>query len=493
MSARRASPFTSRTALALVLVGALAFVALLWTIGSGMADPEPQAAGGHAGGKGLNGYSALYQYLDARGYAVSKVQSHGALKRGGLLVLTPSHQASVEEIRQAVKDHRFVGPTVLIMPKWLAVQLPKRLSPKVKDGFVMLLEPQIPDWKGFHNEIGVEIAPLGKRPGERQWLGFGQSAQMPDPGQVISARGKGLVPLIETATSARLLAGYVADGGNYPALREQALAAEPEQAESDAGDVAPEASEAAAAAQAAADAAADEEGGDGAPVQDQDAQDSAPASVKVDVPAVMQPENYENAYPLILVFDADLFNNYGMARQPNALMAERLFDAALDGEDKQVVFDLTLAGYGRSENLLELAFTPPFLAATLCLLLAAGVALWRAYFRFGPPLIAARSLAFGKRALVSNAAGLLRRAKRLHLVGAPYADAARDRLAKALALPQRFDAEASELAIDRALKARDPAATSFSEAAAALRAAKGPRDMLRAAQTLHSLERILTR
>jgi len=55
MSSRRASPFAPRTVLGLVLVGALAFIALLWSIGAGMADSEPRAFGGHAGGKGRGG------------------------------------------------------------------------------------------------------------------------------------------------------------------------------------------------------------------------------------------------------------------------------------------------------------------------------------------------------------------------------------------------------------------------------------------------------
>jgi hypothetical protein len=196
-------------------------------------------------------------------------------------------------------------------------------------------------------------------------------------------------------------------------------------------------------------------------------------------------------YPVIVVFDPDFLNNYGFAHRENAVATEALVRLALRGESTQVMFDLTLAGYGRSESLLELAFTPPFLAATLCLLLAAGVALWRAYHRFGPPMLAGRSIAFGKRALVGNAAGLLRRAKRLHLVGAPYADAVRERLVKALALPARLEPQAAEAAIDRALHARTGQSDAFSNASAALRAARGPRDMLRAAQTLSSLERTL--
>ena len=90
-------------------------------------------------------------------------------------------------------------------------------------------------------------------------------------------------------------------------------------------------------------------------------------------------------------------------------------------------------------------------------------------------------------------AALVRRTRRLHLIGAPYADAARERLARALALPARLDPVAVEAAIDRALAARVPGATPFSAAAAALRAARRPHDLLRAARTIHSLERTLTK
>lgn len=455
MSEGRGNPFSPRTALLLVLAGVIAFVVLLWSIGSGMADPEPQASGAHAGGRGLQGYAALEGYLKERGYAVRALQSRSALKQAGLLVLTPSHQTKPADIEKAVAEHRDWGPTVLVIPKWLAMPLPPRLSPKVRKGFVRLVEAQPPDWKGFHDEVGVRIDPLAGGQAGNQWRGLGLSGVMPDPGKVLSGGGGRLVPLVEAGPDNKLLAGYFADGGNYPELAEVALDEEP------APDLA--------------------EGAEGEPV------------VVASPGAQYDPDRYENAYPLIVVFDPDLLNNSGMARLANAQLAERLFAAALDGGDKTVLFDLTLNGYGRSQNLLQLAFTPPFLAATLCLMLAAAVALWRAYNRFGPPLLAARSIAFGKRALVGNAAGLLRRARRLHLVGAPYADAARDRLVKALALPQRLAPEQAEAAIDRALAARDPAAIPFSTAAADLRAARRPRDMLRAAQAIHSLERMLKR
>jgi hypothetical protein len=49
--------------------------------------------------------------------------------------------------------------------------------------------------------------------------------------------------------------------------------------------------------------------------------------------------------------------------------------------------------------------------------------------------VAGRAIAFGKTALVANAAGLIRRTRRLHLVTGPMPTAARERLARALGSP----------------------------------------------------------
>ena len=471
MSGGRSSPFSPRVALGLVIVGALGFIALLWSIGSGMADPAPQPSGAHVGGKGLTGFAALAGYLKARDYAVSEVQTRGAHQRGGLLVLTPRHDAKPADIARVIADHGSSGPTLLIMPKWLAEPLtqPGGLgtasgNPKVRPGFVKLVQAAAPEWKGFHDEISVGISALSGVGEAQRWHAASLSGEMPAPGKVLAGKGGQLVPLVTAGGDARMLVGYFADGGNYPGLKAIALTEEP-------------AAEADEAAQADSEVAVN----------------STP-SAQADAPAVAR-------FPLIVVFDPDLLNNYGLAQQDDALLAERLVQAALAGSDRNVVFDLTLAGYARSQSLLELAFTPPFVAATLCLLLAAGVALWRAYHRFGPPILVARSIAFGKRALIANAAGLLRRARRQHLLGGPYADAARERLVKALALPQRLDPAQAEAAIDRALAVRaplaDPAADAdsetFSATAAQLRGARKPRDMLRAAQRLNQLERTLLR
>ncbi|MDB5726494.1 MAG: hypothetical protein JWQ16_3248, partial [Novosphingobium sp.] len=271
---------------------------------------------------------------------------------------------------------------------------------------------------------------IGRSP--KGWSAVGVSGELPVPATTETGAGKALEPLVMDQ-SGGILAAYIQDGGHYPALEPLALERQWE--------------------------------GDG----------------KTEI------------FPLILVFEPDLLDNYGMARRENAELADRLVSAALAGGPKTVVFDVTLNGLGRSPNLLTLAFTPPYLAATLCLLLAGLAAGWRAFVRFGPPLAATRAIAFGKRPLVSNAAGLIRRTRRLHLVTRPYADHLRDRIVKTLGLPRQASPEAAEAAIDKALALRAPGSEPFSSLAASLRAARRPVQILRAAQALHSLERTLSR
>lgn len=422
-------PFSTRAVLALVLLGALLFVALLWSLGVGGASGATNDGGNHAGGKGLNGYAALAGYLEKRGYAVRRSQAEAALDDSGVLVLTPPAQADGAELARIVAARRYIGATLVVTPKWQAVPVPATI-PGAQDGWVEIVGVAPPVWRGFLDELEVAIAPLG---GQARWSDGIRTGRLPAPQRVLSGKGSRLVPLVVTADGSRVLAGYMADGGFYPSLDGRALVRAPE--------------------------------GDN-----------------------------ENLYPVVVVFEPDLLDNYGFADPANARMAEGLFGALSGGvAGRTVIFDLTLNGLGRSANLLTLAFTPPFLAATLCLLIAAIAVGWRAFLRFGPPRAGVPAIPFGKGALVRNAAGLIRRSRRHHLIAAPYAAAVRGRLQRELALPRVADAAQAEAAIDRALAARDPNAVPFSITAARLRAARKPHELLKAARELHQLERMLKR
>ena len=422
------NPFSPRAVFALVLGGGLLFLALLWMLGAGMDQGDANDGGAHVGGKGLTGYAALAQLLEARGTEVHRSRTREGLRNPGLLVLTPPVRADPVKIDAIIKQRRNLGPTLVILPKWMVMRVPPGAA-KVPAGWVLVLGGDAPVWPQKAMELGAPILWQGEVEGERWTHGLENFAAPNKLGQALDQHT--LQPLVRNRAG-QAVAGYI-DDGDYPALAEWA--------DVGSSDLADE----------------------------------------------------ENRFPVVVVAEPDLLDNYGMGDAARARLAVDLVRLAMNGEDLPVWFDLTLPGHGAGQNLLTLAFTPPFLAATLCLLLAALAVGWRGFARFGPPRAVARAIAFGKTALVSNAAGLLRRARRLHLLGAPYADAARERLAKALALPTKLDSAATEAAIDRALAARSPDARPFSLAAAALRVARRPRELVRAAQELHSLERILTR
>ncbi len=196
----------------------------------------------------------------------------------------------------------------------------------------------------------------------------------------------------------------------------------------------------------------------------------------------------EDAYPILFVAEPDLVNNFGLADPDRALAALALVRAAGYGDDQPVTFDLTLNGFGGAMNLLTLAFQPPFLAATLCLLLALAIISWRAFMRFGPAAATTREIAFGKSQLVANGAALIVRAKRLKLLTEPYAVLSERRIAARLGLAGH-DPEA----IDAALAARMPHEEPFSTRAQRLRDSHSATEIVRAASALKDLEGKLAR
>jgi hypothetical protein len=430
-----ANPFTWRTALGLVLFGSVVFVALLWMIGNGFAEGSVNDGGGHADGRGLNGYAALAQFLERRGFVILKSRTEESLSRPGLLVLTPPAQADGKTIERIVAHRRYIGPTLVITPKWATVRAPPG-EPRAKSGWVHLAGQDAANWRGFLDAFTLENVGKGRQGDRVRWIARGVSGTFPHADTVMAGKGPGMVPLVMSADGRDVFAAYL-DDGDYPALAARAPTRWPTRSHAD--------------------------------------------------------EDGETRYPLIVVFDPDLLDNYGMAREPSAHLADALALAALEGGHGQIVFDLTLNGIKGQASLLTLAFTPPFLAATLCLLLAAGAVGWRAFLRFGPPGVPGRAIAFGKRALVTNAAGLIVRSRRYHLLGAPYAEAVRQRLARAFALPRTGDVPSELAALDRAARAAGAGDHAFSQAADRLGQARNARDLVKAATDLHALERTLTR
>ena len=426
----RSDAFNPKVVLGLLLFGALAFAATLYFIGAGETSRGPNDGGSHAASRGLTGYAALADILEAEGHDVALSRNQGALDDEGLLILTPPTFADGEELAELIEQRRYVGPTILVLPKWFAMEIPANAPVEKDDGWVVLRSAAKPSWiEDFEGRLDTELrlGPLEPQ-SDGDWRWGDWSGTLPDRSQAQTISDATMIPLV-TASNGEILVGYYDDGGYYPVLDE-----------------------------AAGLAPVDEDGRD------------------------------TSRWNLTVVADPDLFDNYGMADRDRAALAHELVDVVMEGEDLPVIFDLTLNGLGKTQNLLTLAFAPPFLAATLCLVLALAVVGWRAFRRFGPPLAEDRAIAFGKRRLVANGAAFILRTRRLHLLTAPYIETIRHRIAAALRLRS-----ADDDALDQAIARRAPDAPRFADSAAALRGASRPHDILRAASALKALERKLTR
>lgn len=408
--------FSRAGALVLIVAGFAMFLALITLIASGDSFGDNSNNGqAHAGGKGLNGYSALAQLLERQDYIVNRSRSPAGLETTDLLVLTPPSNVDAEEFAALLKNREPIGPTLVILPKWSAERppqnLPEEARDKFKSGWVMLTGAYAADWTAklpapytlSHRKITLEKGSKAK------WGGFRLAGTMP--------------------TNTIM---YAQDNAQHEAL----------------------------------------------------IMDASGRRLAVRVAGTRGTDYYQNAHWAIFVTDPDLMNNYGMADAGRAQVALALVDElTYDGDIGTVTFDMTLNGFGASENLLTLAFRPPFLAATLCLLMALVIVGWRAFQRFGPPAAAGGpAIAFGKQQLIANGANLIVRARRLPLLATPYAALSARRIAEQLGL-----ARPDPAAIDAALAQRLPREEPFSRRAARLEAATRPADILSAAQAMDDL------
>jgi len=226
--------------------------------------------------------------------------------------------------------------------------------------------------------------------------------------------------------------------------------------------------------------------------------DWAPPELRFTAPAALQTISGPDVQPIVtdqagravvarvgdgqlyVLADPDLFANHGIADRRQAAAALALLDFLNVTDAESILFDVTLNGLGRQPSPLRLAFDPPFLGVTLALVAALLLAGLQALVRFGPARRPERAIAFGKSALVANAAALVRKAGRERALGALYAQMIRERAIAAFAVPARLRGSAVDDYLDR-LEGR----SRFSELADRAANAWDRKDMVAAAQALH--------
>jgi len=180
--------------------------------------------------------------------------------------------------------------------------------------------------------------------------------------------------------------------------------------------------------------------------------------------------------------DPDLINNHGLASLDTARAASALIAIVRRGGGP-VAFDAGLNGFGAPRSLLKLAFSPPFLGATLCLAGAGLLIALCAAVTFGAPRREGRALAFGKAALADNSAGLIRMARREPRMAGRYLDLSRAQVVKALGAG-RADPKDLDALLDR-MAERGGVAQRLSTLAPEARNARTNADLMKVAKALY--------
>lgn len=181
-----------------------------------------------------------------------------------------------------------------------------------------------------------------------------------------------------------------------------------------------------------------------------------------------------------ILADPDLLNTQGVRDLNTARTAVTILER-LRVRPLPIKFDVTLHGLAGGRSLLKLAFSPPFLAVTLCAAAAAALAGWQAAMRWGPRAEPGRAVALGKRALADNAAALIRLSGREHRMADRYAVVTEAALAREAAAPAGEPAAAWLDGLGR----RRPELPLWSALRAEARAARTREALLATAKRIH--------
>lgn len=184
---------------------------------------------------------------------------------------------------------------------------------------------------------------------------------------------------------------------------------------------------------------------------------------------------------LFVLSDPDFVNNRALRDPAQAASAVALL-RGIAGPGEPIAFDVVLNGYGANSNsLLRLAFVPPFLGLTLCLIIAALLALWQGFVRFGPAWREERNVAFGKAGLVANSARLIVQARRIPNFASRYGAMVRESAARRLHAPPGLAGVALDQWLDRFADRRGQ---HFSTLLARLETAGNPVEIVQCAAAL---------
>ncbi|HEX9963843.1 MAG TPA: hypothetical protein VGB04_02545 [Allosphingosinicella sp.] len=382
--------FRPATILLIVVIGVLAFAAMLVLGAYGPDMRSGRNGGAHALSNAATGFSGIVQLAGATGRNPLIVRNEELLGTEDLVVLTP--ESGLRDMT-AVLGRRSGKPTLIVMPKWQTEADPARAGWVRAQGLkpawdpARTLAPDRPLRVERHSSGGTALrTTIEHAPPDMRFT---------SPGALQTVSGRGFTPIVTDPAGRAVLIQF-------------------------------------------------------------------------------------EGQPLYLLSDPDLLSNRGMADRRQAGAALAMLDFLNSTDPGSIVFDVTLNGLGQARSPLKLMFDPPFLAATLAIAVALLLAALQAIARFGAPIRPERAIAFGKAALIDNAAALVRQARREAALGGRYAEMIREKAVTVFAVPAKLRDTAINDYLDR-LEGRGR----FSALASAAEQARSREELLAAAQALH--------
>lgn len=196
---------------------------------------------------------------------------------------------------------------------------------------------------------------------------------------------------------------------------------------------------------------------------------------------------------IYILSDPDLINNFAFASRAGARTALAVLDTvAEDADAGGIAFDVTLNGLGGGGGFLRLAFVPPFIGITACLIAAMLFALWQAAARFGPARVPARAIPISKLALIESSAELVAQTRREADGADAWLRGQREALARALHAPSKLEGAALDEWLDRRRPATE-GREGFAALARRLPLARNTNELLGLARALHGIRKDLLR
>lgn len=188
---------------------------------------------------------------------------------------------------------------------------------------------------------------------------------------------------------------------------------------------------------------------------------------------------------IYILSDPDFLNTHGVANPDRAEFALEVLNMLSEEQNTNgYVFDLTLHGFGSSQNFIKLALTPPFLSLSLCLLAVAFLIAWQAMVRFGAPIQTGRHIALGKLSLIYNAADFIKLAGRDYKMAPEYVKLTKRLAAESLHFPQGMSEEETTKRLDMYSR-HAKTNISWSELEAKLSSATNAASLMQGAQKLY--------